>query len=65
MEYILIFISGAIIGFVIGKGPSNKVNTTDACNQEAAMDTTPCLAQAHSVYRINGAKYCKDCGDRL
>jgi len=32
MEYILIFFSGAIIGFVIGKGPSNKAIATDPCN---------------------------------
>ncbi len=34
-------------------------------NTAMQIDTTPCIAQVHSVYRINGAKYCKDCGQDL
>lgn len=29
------------------------------------VDADPCTAHAQIVYRIHGAKYCKDCGNKL
>jgi len=48
--------TGITLALAIFKKPSNTA---------MQIDTTPCIAQAHSVYRINGAKYCKDCGQAL
>ena len=46
--------------------PLNQdVEHEQPCNTAMQIDTKPCLVQAHSVYKLNGAKFCQDCGEAL
>ena len=54
-----------IVGVLKGLELAHDIIKEPSTNTQMSNGTTPCIAQAHSVYRINGAKYCKDCGKDL